>query len=399
MRRAYFLGSLALCWAVLVGPALATPPESSRSSGIRFDCAQAQRGATEHAVERYFEALGIAPAWYDKSYDGEHRMTFTLRTPASDTDTLTLIQRPEYELKEELIELPTHEGPPRTVKTVSKKEIVLALMQHGRLTEFSGKACTADALKSHVAIRQNTVAWAEQLAWGWPDGGAAYWNPAFWTPESPAPLQGVQVSIHDTFLQQSLYAIGCYTATKLVMAQGILDYYARIAPDVAQVRALEARLMQDNAPLRNVEPGAMWDFEPDYDPQDTGRPGKLLQIQYGVAPRNFVPGDWAYFYNTDPITYQKTGYEGSNAIYIGRGLFDDYYKDHNYRYTYREKMHEVYQWRHGVFSRQRDMAKVQPLTEKDFLVLEQPPEKGGLLLSLRAYPYFFGYQDLPAYPK
>jgi len=42
--------------------------------------------------------------------------------------------------------------------TVSQKEILLALLQNGRTTRFTGKACSAEALKDQVGVRQNTVA-------------------------------------------------------------------------------------------------------------------------------------------------------------------------------------------------------------------------------------------------
>jgi hypothetical protein len=99
-----------------------------------------------------------------------------------------------------------------------------------------------------------------------------------------------------------------------------------------------------------------------------------------------VPGDWNYFLNTDSTSNQKTGYEGSNAIYMGRGKFDDFYNDHHHYYTYHEKMNEVFQWRNRVFNARRDVAKVQPLAARDFAQLSMAPELGGIQLSLRAVP-------------
>ena len=142
----------------------------------------------------------------------------------------------------------------------------------------------------------------------------------------------------------------------------------------------------DKDPLVDVEPGIMWSFEKDYDPKNLTQLGKLLTIQQNIAAKNFVPGDWAYILNTDPISSQKTGYEGSNAIYLGRNKFVDYYNDNNHAYTYLEKLDEVYQWRNGVFSRSRDAAKIKPLSSDDFERLGKSPSENGLIQSFRVFP-------------
>ena len=110
---------------------------------------------------------------------------------------------------------------------------------------------------------------------------------------------------------------------------------------------------------------------------------------------NFVPGDWIYMLNTDPITYKKVGYEGSNAIYLGRGKFDDYYNDNHHSYTYLQKLDDVYQWRNGVFNRRRDIKRVEPLGRLDYERLGRPPADGGLVKSFRVFPYLFGHEELP----
>ncbi|MDO8414745.1 MAG: hypothetical protein Q7S87_00890 [Agitococcus sp.] len=115
-----------------------------------------------------------------------------------------------------------------------------------------------------------------------------------------------------------------------------------------------------------------------------------MHLQEKVAPTNFVPGDWAYFLNTDAKSYQQPGYEGSNAVYLGGNKFDDYYNDnHHHHYTYHEKMEEVYQWRHGVFRRRRDAAKREVMAKNTFERLGKTPEEGGLLLAYRAVPLLF----------
>lgn len=371
--------------------------ENPSASGIRFACGSGQLNHIAADMTVYLRSLHIPAKLVHKQTDrASGTLLYTLNTPADDFNTLNFKDRPGWHLHDAPVTLPDRHGV-KHLRTVSKKEIVLALLQHGRLTEFGGTACDIEALKDHVGIRQNTVAWAEHLTWVWPDGDAAQWNERYWTQGTPKPGIPLHEALNDVFLNQQQYAIGCYTATKLVVIQGVLDYYRRIKRSPAHLQLIEARLLADHEPLTGIEPAQMWDFEKDFDPQETNRPGKLLKIKHGVMPLNFVPGDWSYFLNTDPVSYEKTGYEGSNAIYLGRNKFDDYYNDHHHSYTYFQKLDEVYQWRNGVFSRARDFAKIKPLSATDVARLSQRPADGGLLKSLRVTPYFFAYEELPVW--
>lgn len=376
--------------------ALASFVEAADAEGLRFSCTPGQLAKLESGMTAYLNQLSIAPSYVAGQVDRLNgTATYTLTTPTDDVTTLDFFDRPEFQLRDALIELPLENGKKRKVETASHKEIVLALLQHGRLTEFKGAACDINALKDHVGIRQNIAAWAAVLDFVWPDGGPAKWNEKYWKRGTPQPGFALRVAINDMFLHQKKYKIGCYTATKMVVIQGMLDYYRRVRKNPAKLKLVEQRLSADGDPLVDVEPGRVWDFEAGFDQKEFDRPGKLLSVQYGIAPENFVPGDWAYLLNTDPQTYQKTGYEGSNAIYLGRGKFDDYYNDHNHAYSYRQKLHEVYQWRNHVFSRSRDADKVKPLTARDIERLGRTPAEGGIVLSLRISPYLFGYQALP----
>ncbi len=80
---------------------------------------------------------------------------------------------------------------------------------------------------------------------------------------------------------------------------------------------------------------------------------------------------------------------GSNAIYLGRDLFDDYYGENNHAFTYVEKLDEVFQWRNGVFSRIQDAFKRKPLDPSDLERLSSSPNAGGLVEEWRLVPQFF----------
>jgi len=367
-------------------------PETN--AGVVFQCGAGQLTKIELQMDAYLAGIGIGTHHYKKQYDSEGT-SLSFQTVFSDdpTNTLTLNQRLDLQVADELVLLPPikYAGRNTAVMTVSKKEIALAMMNPGRATVFAGESCDSQALVEQIGIRQNVVAWTEVVAWKWPNGGAAKWNKKYWIRGDLLLGRNMRVAINDAFMHQDKYAIGCYTATKLVIIQGILDYYYRVRKDPVMLARVEKILMNDGDPLTHIEPGRMWTFEPDADANDLKRAGKLLTLIDKVPAHNFIPGDWSYFLNTDPNTYKKTGYEGSNAIYLGRGKFDDFYDDHHHYYTYHEKMHEVYQWRNHVFSAHRDVAKVKPLTAEDFERLGKPPEEGGIQLSFRAVPLLLGF--------
>lgn len=357
---------------------------------VQFRC-PAELPALRDGISGYMRELHIPASLVRQQVDIQAGLlTLTLATPATDTRTLDFYKRPEFSLSTERVHLPTaRKGKLRTLNVVSKKEIMLALLQHGRITTFQDNACSIEALSDRIGVRQNIVAWAEHLEWDWPNGGPARWNDRYWTRGTPKPGISLHAALMDAFLHQDKYAIGCYTATKLVIAQGTLDYYSRVKHDPIRTRKVEKALLVDGDPLVGIEPGSMWSFEEDYSAEEMAQKGKLLKHYSAVAAGNFIPGDWGYILNTDPASEQKTGYEGSNAIYLGRNRFDDYYNDNDHSYTYEQKLDEVYQWRNGVFSRMRDGDKIKRLTSKELAILSLPPDSGGLQLDVRAVPKYF----------
>ncbi len=356
---------------------------------VQFQC-PGQLDALQHDMAGYLHTLKIPARLVAQTVNTETgELTLTLTTPPNDTSTLDFYKRPEFALSTERVRLPAANGGTRTVKVASRKEIVLALLQHGRTTVFKDGACSVEALSDRVGVRQNIVAWATHLDLVWPDGDAAEWNEKYWHRGTPKPGVSVHTAVMDVFMHQNKYSIGCYTAAKLIMVQGTLDYYNRIKRDAERTRRVEERLLADGDPLVGIEPGKMWSFERDFDAEDMNHKGKLLRLQSDVAAGNFVPGDWTYILNTDTASWNKTGYEGSNAIYLGHNRMSDDYNDNNHSYTYEQKLDEVYQWRNGVFSRSRDAKKIKRLTPAQMKQLTYTPAEGGIQMDIRAIPRDF----------
>ena len=359
------------------------------NGGLIFECGADKFTQLKSQLHTYQQELGVDPSVYEVHESGA-RLRLSLKAPSS-YGTLYLRWDPKYNITEERISLPSAKGLTE-VETVSKKEILLALMHQGRETVFAGNACHIDALKEHVQIRQMIVAWSEHLHWSFPDGSAAQWNQQYWDQGNLKSGASLDKAMRDFFIQQDKCSIGCYTATKIVIIQGILDYFRRVKKDDAMADAIIKRLKSDDDVLVGIEPGAMWSFQKPISPEEQKRLGKLLKIQTRVAPMNFVPGDWVYFVNNDPKSSDVDGYEGSNSIYMGRASFDDFYNDNEHHYLYNEKIQNIYNWRNGVFSRSRHFQRMQTLSAEQLHQFGLSPEEGGFLVKNRAIPYFFGFE-------
>jgi hypothetical protein len=357
---------------------------------VEFHCDVEKITKIDREFDLYIGNLGIESELYTKNMT-KNKIQISLTTHSEETNTLDFSQRPKFKITDDIVYLPVGKGLFKEVSTVSKKEILLAMLQHGRVTQFSGKMCDIKYLKQQIGVRQNIVAWAEKLAWVWPDGGPAFWNKKYWIRGTPVQSKKLTDAFNDMFFNQKKYSIGCYTASKIVYAHAILDYFNRVEKNSELALKVEKQLlMGDGEPLVGIEPGVMWKFEKDFPPEKEKNPGKILDIQFGVSAKNFIPGDWSYILNTDPKTYEKIGYEGSNAIYLGKNRFDDYYADRDQgHYKYEEKMFEVYQWRNGVFSASRHKHKVKPIPIDVQKKMDLTPENGGQVFDFRVFPKIF----------
>lgn len=364
--------------------------QNAYSEGLVFECDEKSLQSIDSKLNQYFSKLDIQHQLYEKKI-APHRLQFHLKKNYPDTSTLYLRWNPELKIQDEVLSLPSANGQ-KEITTVSKKEIVLALMQSGRRTVFSGKSCQFEAFEDHIQVRQMIVAWAEHLHWKFPDGDSAKWNEAYWKDGTLKPGKPLLEAMTDFFINPNACSVGCYTATKIVVIQGIIDYYQRVKKDVEKANHIKKLLRSDGEVLVNIESESMWQFlKKDKTPMPSND-GKLLKVQKGVAPLNFIPGDWVYFINTDDKSSNTPGYEGSNAIYMGRAKFDDFYNDNGHHYFYHEKLNEVYNWRLGVFSRSRDYDKLQPLSAELLHSLGLPPHQGGIIPDSRSVPKYFGFE-------
>lgn len=146
----------------------------------------------------------------------------------------------------------------------------------------------------------------------------------------------------------TLYSFSCYRATEYVILLGIAEELFHCNPALyAQLQALWAE--------RPIMSGLFHDvFLREQGSMDAPLP-----------PRYFVPGDRTWFRNPDEASADASGYEGSWVIYLGGGLFSNFWKREQ-AFTLTSKCLEIYQWRHALYTdaegdQRIDEAKVESL--------------------------------------
>lgn len=126
------------------------------------------------------------------------------------------------------------------------------------------------------------------------------------------------------------YAFSCYRATEYVILLGLAHELADSNP------ALLARLQ------------ARWERKAIM----SGAFHEAFLVEHGsidapLPERYYVPGDRVWFRNPDPVSADVAGYEGSWVIYLGGGLFSNFWEP-GAPFTLERKCVEIYHWRHGV---------------------------------------------------
>lgn len=131
------------------------------------------------------------------------------------------------------------------------------------------------------------------------------------------------------------YSFSCYRATEYVILLGLAQELVVCNPDLYA----ELQTRWETRPIMSRE------FH-DVFLREYGSMADPLPLKY------FVPGDRVWFRNPDEHSADVTGYEGSWVIYLGAGLFNNFWKPAE-PYTLTAKCVEMYHWRDGAF---RDQA-------------------------------------------
>ncbi|MDP4612971.1 MAG: hypothetical protein NWS97_04245 [Limnohabitans sp.] len=195
------------------------------------------------------------------------------------------------------------------------------------------------ALQSHVRVRRNMALAARLTALAFKTEAAERPEADWHYEEEPGfilkpgrPLINALIAATQPEATGKLYDFSCYRATEYVILLGIAQELQAHHP------ALLAELQQLN------ERHAV----------RSGQFHEVFLIEYGsmeapLPARFYVPGDRLWFRNPDERSADVTGYEGSWVMYMGGGLFSNFWK-RDAPFTLESKAIEIFHWKDGVFT-------------------------------------------------
>lgn len=234
-----------------------------------------------------------------------------------------------------------------------EREILVTLLMNPTGLDFP----SLDELVSAIHIRRNIVRAARCTTLAF-DTQAAERPDDCWTyQENRGFTLRPGVSLIDALIKTTqpevsgrLYSFSCYRATEYVILLGIAQELAGSNP------ALFDRL-QD-----------VWRQQPIM----SGKFHEVFLREQGtmdapLPPLYYVPGDRVWFRNPDEASADACGFEGSWVMYLGGGLFTNFWKQ-GQPYTLTRKCVEIYHWRHGLYQdaqgeSQIDEQRIEPLIE------------------------------------
>ncbi len=214
------------------------------------------------------------------------------------------------------------------------REILVALLAAPTELAFPSVA----ALASHIRVRAHIARAAQKTALAfkteaaerpqafWRDGG----DEAGFILQPGRCLVDALTAATQPDASGRLYDFSCYRATEYVILLGLALELKEHQP------ALLARLQQLNE-VHAVRSGQFHE---------------VYLVEYGhmatpLPARFYVPGDRLWFRNPDERSSDVMGYEGSWVIYMGGGLFSNFWQRER-PYTLESKAIEIYHWRHGA---------------------------------------------------
>ena len=196
-----------------------------------------------------------------------------------------------------------------------------------------------EALKSHVRVRRNMALAARLTALAFKTEAAERPEADWHYEEEPGfilkpgrPLINALIAATQPEATGKLYDFSCYRATEYVILLGIAQELQAHHP------ALLAQLQQLN------ERHAV----------RSGQFHEVFLIEYGsmeapLPARFYVPGDRLWFRNPDERSADVTGYEGSWVMYMGGGLFSNFWK-RDTPFTLESKAIEIFHWKDGAYT-------------------------------------------------
>jgi hypothetical protein len=215
-----------------------------------------------------------------------------------------------------------------------EKEILLTMLLGPITFEYP----SYDEVAASVRIRRNIVEAARRTALSFHtskiERPEAYWiyteNCGFTLLPGKPLIEALRMATQPE-VSGVQYSFSCYRATEYVILLGI-------AQDLLQDNPALLQQLQQRWESCAIMSGKYHDvFLREYGSMEDPLP-----------PKYYVPGDRLWFRNPDERSSDVTGYEGSWVIYLGGGLFTNFWKCDK-PYTLPDKCIEIYHWRSGVY--------------------------------------------------
>lgn len=252
------------------------------------------------------------------------------------------------------------------------REIVVAMLMGPVAFEFP----SIDELVSAVRIRHNIVQAARKTTLAFhtseaerPQDCWAYDEDRGFTIRPGVSLITALTRATQPEISGTLYSFSCYRATEYVILLGIAQELEKSNPALLQQ-------LQTLWTSRSIASGEFHDvFLREQGSMDEPLP-----------PRYFVPGDRTWFRNPDEASADASGFEGSWVMYLGGGLFTNFWK-RDLPYTLTHKSVEIYHWRHGLYQdgngdARIDESRVEPLVAAS---LKDPAELARIMAVMERY--------------
>lgn len=224
-----------------------------------------------------------------------------------------------------------------------QREILVTML----LAPTSFELPSVDELESAIHIRRNIVHAARRTTLAF-DTEAAERPEDCWTYDEDkgftllpgVPLIDALVKTTQPEVSGRLYSFSCYRATEYVTLLGIAQELARSNAELFErlqsVWRQRAIMSEEFHTVFLREHGTM---------------------QAPVPPLYYVPGDRVWFRNPDEASADACGFEGSWVMYLGGGLFTNFWKQHQ-PYSLVSKCVEIYHWRHGLYRDAQGEARI-----------------------------------------
>lgn len=224
-----------------------------------------------------------------------------------------------------------------------QREILLTLLMSPTGLDFP----SLDELESALRIRRNIVRAAHRTTLAFetdaaerPEDCWTYHEDKGFTLLPDVPLIDALVKTTQPEVSGRLYSFSCYRATEYVTLLGIAQELACSNAELFErlqgVWRQRAIMSEEFHTVFLREQGSMEDPLP---------------------PLYYVPGDRVWFRNPDEPSADACGFEGSWVMYLGGGLFTNFWKQQQ-PYTLIDKCVEIYHWRHGLYRDDQGEARI-----------------------------------------